>query len=321
MLLPQPPPNGPIRSDEFSYSGIARLKPGATLPQANQDIARVLRIWGDTEGTRQIVEQLRFKPQLRPLKQDVVGDVGPVLAVLMGALALVLLLVCANVANLVQVRAQGRRREFAIRAALGAGWGRIALELLAESFALGMLGGAMALALAYAGIQLLADRGSETLPRLGGISIDSTGFLFGLACSLGSGLLLGWIAVLKSGRNGLIGSAREATATIEHLRSQSVLVVAQVGLALVLLVAAGLTVRSFMALRAVTPGFTLPKQVQTVRIFIPEAQDSGAGASDPGTGGNPAADCRDSRYHRRRVRQRVADGVGIPQWQCYRRRR
>src|SRR5579864_1968829 len=270
VLLPRR--NGEVRADEFNHSGIARLKPGVTVAQANQDIARVLGIWSDRDGARQIIEQLRFKPELHPLKQDVVGDVGAVLGILMGALALVLLLVCANVANLVQVRAQARRQEFAIRAALGAGWGRIARELLVESLALGILGGGIGLGLAYAGLRLLVARASGTLPRLGEISIDSTSILFALACSLGSSLLFGWIAVLKSGCNSRIENARGASATTEQLRAQNVLVVAQVGLALVLLIAAGLMTRSFVALRAVTPGFTHPEQIQTVRIFIPEAQ-------------------------------------------------
>src|SRR6202011_1342726 len=105
-------------------------------------------------------------PNLRPLKKDVVGNVGSVLRVLMGALGLVLLLVCANVANLVLVRAQSRQQEFAIRAALGAGWGRIARELLLESLTLGIFGGALGLVLAYVGIRVLVTQGPASLPRL-----------------------------------------------------------------------------------------------------------------------------------------------------------
>ncbi len=111
-----------------------------TLALANQDIARVWKAWGERQGTGKMLDMLHVKPNLRPLKQDVVGDVGSVLKVLMGALGLVLLLVCANVANLVLVRAQSRRQEFAIRAALGAGRGRIARELLVESLVLGLIG-------------------------------------------------------------------------------------------------------------------------------------------------------------------------------------
>lgn len=272
VLLPQRVPGGPIPSDEFNHSGIARLKPGVTLAQANRDITRVLAIWGGTGPARQVVQQLRIQPNLHPLKQDVVGDIGAVLGILMGALTLVLLLVCANVANLVQVRAQARRREFAIRAALGAGWERIARELLVESLTLGVLGGALGLGLAYAGIRLLVTRGFTTLPRLSEISVDSTSLVFGLACSLGSSILFGWIALLKSGRSRGMQNARGGSPDREQMRAQNALVVAQVGLALVLLIAAGLMVRSFLALRAVTPGFTHPEQIQTVRILIPEAQ-------------------------------------------------
>jgi ABC-type antimicrobial peptide transport system permease subunit len=103
---------------------------------------------GETAWVDKMIEMLKLKPNLRPLKNDVIGDVGSVLTVLMGALSLVLLLVCANVANLVLVRAQSRRQEFAIRAALGASWGRIARELLVESLVLGVLGGALGLLLA-----------------------------------------------------------------------------------------------------------------------------------------------------------------------------
>jgi putative ABC transport system permease protein len=272
VLLPQALPNGQIRGDEFNHSGIARLKPGVTLTQANRDMARVLGIWGDTDGVRKMVEELRFKPDLRPLKQDVVGETGAVLVILMGALTLVLLLVCANIANLVQVRAQARRQEFTIRAALGAGWGRIARQLLVESLTLGILGGAMGLGLAYAGLRLLVTGGSATIPRLNEISIDSTSLMFALACSLGSSILFGLIALLKLGRNGKMQNARGATASTERLRTENVLVITQVALALVLLIAAGLMVRSFLALRAVTPGFTNPERIQTVRISIPRAQ-------------------------------------------------
>ena len=129
----------------------------------------------------------------------------------MGALGLVLLLVCANVANLVLVRAQSRRQEFAIRAALGAGWGRIARELLVESLTLGILGGALGLVLAYSGLRVLVTQGPATLPRLEEISIDGTALAFALVCSLGTSLLFGLAAVLRSGIPGRIQSARGAT--------------------------------------------------------------------------------------------------------------
>jgi predicted permease len=174
ILLPQRFPKSGLRPDEFSYAGIARLKPGVTIPLANQDLAHVWKVWGETDGTGKMLEMLKVTPNLRPLKKEVVGDVGSVLTVLMGALGLVLLLVCANVANLVLVRAQSRRHEFAIRSALGAGWGRIARELLVESSTLGgALGGALGLVLASIGLTVLVAHGPAALPRLAEISLRS----------------------------------------------------------------------------------------------------------------------------------------------------
>jgi predicted permease len=271
ILLPRRFPKTLLRADEFSYTGIARLRPGVTIVLANQDLAHVWSTWAQKNGFSKELAMLNIKPNLRPLKKDVVGDVGSVLSVLMGALGLVLLLVCANVANLVLVRAQSRRQEFAIRAALGAGWGRIARELLVESLTLGIIGGAFGLVLAYTGLKLLVRLGPATLPRLEEISIDGTGLAFALACSLGTSLLFGLGAVLRSGIPGRMQSARGATQGVQQLRTQNALVVTQVALAFVLLVASGLMIRSFFALRAVTPGFTHPEWIQTVRLAIPEA--------------------------------------------------
>ncbi len=161
-------------------------------------------------------------PNLRPLKKDVVGDVGSVLSVLMGALGLVLLLVCANVANLVLVRAQSRRQEFAVRAALGADWGMIARELLVESLALGILGGAVGVALAYVGLRILQTQGPATLPRLQEISLDGTALAFALTCSLGTSLLFGLVAILRFGIPGRIQSVRGVTPGTQQLRAQNI---------------------------------------------------------------------------------------------------
>ena len=273
IFLAQSVARGAPGSADAEYSGVARLKPGVSVAQAKQDLARVLSIWGGGNTQwHQALEELRVQPNIHPLKQDVIGDVGAVLKILMGALVIVLLLVCANVANLVQVRAQARREEFAIRAALGAGRGRIAGQLIVESVALATLGGAAGLALAYAALPVLVTHGPRTLPRMSEIGLDSTSILFALACSLLSGMLFGSIAVLKSGLSARPQSARGASPSAEQLHAQNALVVAQVALALVLLVGAGLLVRSFMALSAVKPGFTHPEQIQTIRLFIPEAQ-------------------------------------------------
>jgi predicted permease len=272
VFLAQSVASGAPGSQDADNFGVARLKPGVSLAQANQDLARVLSIWAGNAQWGQALKELRVEPNIHPLKQDVVGDVGAVLKILMGALVIVLLLVCANVANLVQVRAQARREEFAIRTALGASRGQIARQLIVESLALAMLGGAAGLAIAYAALRVLVTHGPSTLPRISEIGLDSTSLLFALACSLLSGLLFGFIALPKSGPSNRLQNARGATPSAEQLHAQNALVVAQVTLALVLLVGAGLLVRSFIALSAVKPGFTHPEQIQMIRLFIPEAQ-------------------------------------------------
>jgi predicted permease len=263
----------------FSYQGIARLKPGVSIEQANADLGRMLGIWLKAWPTppgfsRVLFENARFAPKLQPLKQDVVGDIGNTLWVLMGTIGLVLLIACANVANLLLVRAEGRQQEFAIRAALGAGWERIAKELLLESITLGAIGGGLGLALAYGALRLLVAKGPATLPRLNEIGIDPLVLAFTVVVSLLSGLVFGLIPVLKYAgprvAEALRGGGRTLSHGRERQRARNTLVVVQVGLALVLLVGSGLMIRTFQALRSVQPGFTHPEELQMLRIFIPD---------------------------------------------------
>ena len=169
----------PLRIDRarpipaFRLLGVARLRPGVTMAQANADVARILRIWLVNSGVNDPVVQARYAPSLRPLKQDVVGDVGKTLWVLMGTIGIVLLMACANVANLLLVRADARRQEFAIRAALGARRTRLARQLPIESLMLAVSGGALGLGLAYGGLRVLVAIGPSNLPRLAEISIDT----------------------------------------------------------------------------------------------------------------------------------------------------
>ena len=142
-------------------------------------------------------QNARFGPKIQPLKQEIVGDVGTALWVVMGTLGLVLLIVCANVANLFLVRTETRRQELAIRAALGAGWRRIAREMLVECMTLGVLGGTLGLGLAYAALRILVAKGPATLPRLNEIGIDPLVLAFALGVSVLSGALFGLIPVLK----------------------------------------------------------------------------------------------------------------------------
>jgi predicted permease len=258
------------RADEFSYNGIGRLKPGVTVAQANADLARVWRNWARNEGIGKLLDELAVTPNARPLKNDVIGRVGMALRVLMGALTLLMLLVCANVANLVLVRAQARQQEFAIRAALGAGRGRMAWEQLAESLTLGLMGGMLGLGVAYLGVRLLVAIGPADLPRLHEITLGPGVIAFALLCALGMSLLFGMVAIFGRQVPHRIENARGASSGRKQLRVQRVLVVGQVAMALVLLVASGLMVRSLLAIYRVQPGFTRPDQIQMVRLSLPQ---------------------------------------------------
>ena len=264
----------------FGYQGVARLKPGVSIAQADADITRMVPIWMDTfsngPGTNpHFYETWRITPALRSLKQDVIGDVGNVLWVVMATIGLVMLIACTNVANLLLVRADARQQELAIRAALGAGRGRIARELLLESVLLGLLGGVLGVTVAYAGLMLLMAIGPANLPRLNEISLDERSLLFTLILSLLSGLLFGAIPALKYSRArasaALSGSARTASVGRERQHTRNLMVVAQVAMALVLLISALLMIRTFQALRNVEPGFADARHLQTLRISIPDS--------------------------------------------------
>jgi putative ABC transport system permease protein len=279
---------GPFRYDRnkvflgnFSFQGIARLKPGVTLAQANADVARMIPMantkFPPPPGfSAKLFEEAHIQPSLRPLMQDVVGDLEKVLWVLMGSIGVVLLIACANVANLLLVRAEGRQHELAIRAALGAGGAQIAQEFLMESLFLGVLGGAAGLGLAYWALRLLVTIAPASLPRLENITIDPQVLLFTLAISVAAGLLFGLIPVIKYAAPGVAATLRAGGRTLsqskEAHRARNTLVVLQMALAVVLLISAGLMIRTFEALRQVQPGFTAPGELQTMRIFIPEAQ-------------------------------------------------
>jgi predicted permease len=269
----------------FSYRAIARLRPGVTIEQAGSDLARLMPVINQSfpapKGfSLKLFEQANIQPSLRPLKQDVVGDVGATLWVLMGSIGLVLLIACANVANLLLVRAEGRQQELAIRAALGAGWGRIAGELLFESLMLGLMGSVVGLGFAYAALRALIAMAPSGLPRLAEIGVDGRVLLFTLAVAILASLLFGAVPVFKYGRAHLGTGLREGGRTLsqsrEQHRARSVLVVVQVALALVLMICSGLMIRTFRALTRVQPGFTAPAEVQTLRLSIPtsEAKDN-----------------------------------------------
>jgi putative ABC transport system permease protein len=285
VILPQRFDRNRVFLGNFSYQGVARLKPGVTLQQANADVGRMLPAWLNTWPAppgldKKLFESARIGPNLTPLKQDVVGDMTDTLWVLMGTIGVVLLIACANVANLLLVRVEGRQQELATRAALGAGWWRIARELLQESLLLGLVGGALGLGVAYGALKLLLAIGPETLPRLREIAIDPIVLAFTLIASLLSGLLFGVIPVLKYSGPRIVSALRSATRNSSHSRerhrARNLLVVVQVALALVLLVASGLMIRTFQVLRNVQPGFVRPGEVQMLRVSIPDPVEADA---------------------------------------------
>ena len=259
----------------FCCMGIARLKPGATLAQANADVARMVDAWKRVENRAQL-EDLQLGPAVRPLKEDVVGDVGRVLWILLASISILLVIACANVANLLLVRAEGRGQELAVRAALGAGWRHLARLSMIESLTLGLLGGLIGLGLAYGCLRLLLSLAPANLPRLNEITIDAAVLSFAVVASIASGLLFGLIPIARivssksslSVAESIRGSGRSASAGRAQHRSQNALVVVQVALALVLLIGSGLMIRTFHNLRNVHPGFTDPATVQSVRISL-----------------------------------------------------
>lgn len=263
----------------FGYEGIARLKPGASLAKADADLARLIPVWMDSwsngPGTNPHYYDIwRITPNFQSLKQQVIGNINSVLWVVMSTVGVVLLIACTNIANLLMVRADSRQQELVIRAALGASRGRIARELLVESLVLSLTGGALAVGVSYAGLRLLVAAGPADLPRLSEISLDARSLGFTFLLSVFSGLFFGsipiWKYVRASAFRMIHGPNRTATMGRSHQRSRDVLVIAQVAMALVLLVSAALMIRTFAALRGVEPGFSGAANVQTMRISIPD---------------------------------------------------
>ncbi len=263
----------------FAYHGIGRLRPGVTISQADADVSRLLNVWMDSwtngPGTDpHWYENWKITPAFQPLKEQVVGSIGNVLWVVMATIGVVMLIACTNVANLLLVRADGRQQELAVRSALGAGRWRIARELLLESVTLGLLGGAVGVGVAYAGLRLLTAIGPENLPRLSEIRLDGLSLAFTLGLSVFCGLLFGSVAVLRYAPSRralpLLGAMRTASVSRERQRGRNLLVVAQVAMAMVLLISAVLMIRTFRAMHNVDPGFSDPASLQVIRISIPE---------------------------------------------------
>jgi predicted permease len=281
LILPLQLDRNKTTLGQFSYDGIARLRPGISLAQANADIVRLIpTVWRSFPAppgfSMDLFQTARLGARIRPLGQVVVGDVGKLLWVLMGSISVVLLIACANVANLLLVRAEGRHQELAVRAALGASRWRIASDFLLESVVIGILGSGLGLLVAWGALRLLIAINPQGLPRLQDIGIDLTVLGFTMVVSLFCSLLFGSIPALRYASARMGTGLREGGRTLsqgrERHRTRNTLVVIQVGLAFVLLICSGLMIRTFRALTHVDPGFDSQAGIQTFRLAISEVE-------------------------------------------------
>jgi predicted permease len=254
------------RRVSMGMDAVGRLKSGATLEQARADMDSIAeslgRMYPDADQGNGIV--------VVPLKQDIVGDVAPLLYLLLGAVAFVLLIACVNIANLLLARSMARTREFAIRAALGAGRRRIVRQLLTESVMLAVAGGGLGLLLAAWGTQAAIRVLPSALPRAAAVGLDGRVLAYTLGISLLAGILFGLAPALKMWQSNPHETLKEGGRGLSGARHrlQGVFVVAEMALALVLLVGAGLMIRSLVELWGVNPGFN-PHQVLSFNIAFP----------------------------------------------------
>jgi len=261
----------------FGYYGIGRLRPGVSVAAADQDMGQLLERWMDswTNGPGSdphFYTRWRITPAFEPLKAQVVGGMAAALWAVLGTIGLVLLMACVNVMNLFLARAESRRRELAVRAALGAGTGRIVRAVLAESFWLAVAGGAAGLGVAYGALKLLGALVPASMARLGEVGLDGRSVLVcaGLAagCALACGLAPGLQFARRPVGLAALSCERTGTAGKAQRRRRDLLIGAQVALALVLLFSAGLLLRSFAALQSVQLGYASPGTLQTFAVLI-----------------------------------------------------
>lgn len=265
----------------FDHTVIARLRPGVSNSAAESGLqramARIPELYPNLApglSMAGIIENARMGVELHPMRDDVIGAFGQVLWVVAATAGLVLLVACANVANLLLVRAEGRQKELTVRAALGAGRGRVLGHFFAEGVVLAIIGGALGLALAAIGVGLLVRYGPAELPRLAEVSVDGTALAFAFIATLAASLLATFVPAMRQGNVNLGAMLREGgrsgTAGRARQQTRGLLVVAQVALALVLLSGSGLLARSVMRLQAVRPGFDATN-VLTLRLDLPSA--------------------------------------------------
>lgn len=267
MWIPvAPPPQLKANRNAIWIQAIGRLKPGVTIEQAQSDMSSV-----SDRIIEQNPSQEGYRANIVSYHQQIVGNVRPALLVLLGAVAFVLLIACTNVANLLLSRAAAREREVAIRTAVGASRTRLVRQFLTESALLAIIGGAIGVALAYWGLDILVALAPSDVPRLDQIRIDGRVLIFSLGISILTGLVFGLVPALHASKANLNESLKEGgrgtTTGIQGRRVRNSLVVAEVAIALVLLIGAGLMIRSFMHLQRVDLGFN-PDNLLTARVQL-----------------------------------------------------
>jgi putative ABC transport system permease protein len=246
---------------------VGRLKPGVSLQQAQGELAGIAKQLEQAFPEK----NAGWGVNVIPIQEQIVGEIRPVLVILFAAVAFVLLIACANVANLLLSRAASRQKELALRAALGASRTRLVRQMLTESVLLALMGGVLGVLLAYWGIQFLVGFGPDNIPRLNEVTLDLRVLGFTFAVSLVTGVLFGLIPALQASRPDLNDALKESSRGSTGGRSgmfRNVFVVAEVSLALVLLIGAGLMIRSFMRLQSVETGFS-SQNVLTMRAQLP----------------------------------------------------
>ncbi|HET7274272.1 MAG TPA: ABC transporter permease, partial [Longimicrobiaceae bacterium] len=256
-----------------SYIGMGRLRSGISPEAATLDLDRLLRRWFEL-GFLEDDGDGSFQRSAVPVRDLVFGDIRPALTVLAGAVGFVLLIACANVANLLLARSDRRRREVSIRAALGAGRGRLVAQLLTESLVLAAMGGAAGVALAYFGLELLVSLDPANVPRVAEVGLSPVVLGFTAAITLVTGILFGLVPALRISRTDLTRAFKESTRSTSGGRERrgfrQFLVVTEMALSVVLLIGAGLLIRSFVEMQRIDLGFE-PENVLTMRLSLPSA--------------------------------------------------
>ena len=265
----------------FNGNAIARLKPGVSVQQATADLERLLPVVARTFPppaglSASSFQSLHYSLNLIPLKDEVVGNIQNVLWILLASTVLVLLVACANVANLLIVRVEGRHHEFAIRYAIGGARKGISADILLESSLLGLAGSLIGLLLALEAMHVIVGLGAANIPRIRDVGITPSVLLFTVAIAVIASLLIACVPILKGTSPHLVSDLRDGGRGVgdgrRGQRTRKALVIIQVALSVILLICSGLMIRTFQAMMHVSPGFTSPETIQTFGFYIPDTQ-------------------------------------------------